>query len=256
MKENYNVDREIEKLKEYSENYKKYGTHEIPQAKTKQELFEQLNLAKVFEQVAELKLETKNEIIRIDKDKRYKDEYKVEHKKEALAKFEAVQKSLFAQVKSRLEAYKRDLVRKDKPPVNPIQESLQRNNSLLELAFLREMNNTKLIKDFIDRNYNDQQIMALINEQYKADADIQVHLHNKKMEAEAPYKVINECLQDIEVLLVNSDLVMDGNYMQDGLGKFKKIYQLGKYDAAKEENKQEMKALYDKFGDDAHGKSK
>ena len=255
MKENYNVDREIEKLQEASENLQKYGSYEIPKAKTKQELLDQLNLSRVFDQIEELKLETKNEIIRIDKDKRYKDEYKIEHKKEALAKFESIQKSLFGQVKSRLEAYKEDLVRKNKPPVNPMQDALARNNALLELAFLRDMGDTELMKDFINRNYNDQQVMALVSAQYKTNADIQIHLHDKKMEAEIPYKVINECLQDVEVLLVNSDLTMDGHYMKDGLtNNFRKVKQLGEYDPVKSQHKQDMKELYEKFGGEINGK--
>ena len=74
-----------EELKQMQENFGKYGLYvlnkDIPEAKTRAELYDRLEIQNVYEDIATKQKEFEAEIQRVAKDKRYKTKFKSEYKK-------------------------------------------------------------------------------------------------------------------------------------------------------------------------------
>ena len=97
-------------------------------------------------------------------------------------------------------------------------ESTNINNSLLKLAFLDKIeNNTELMKQFVDDNWNRKDIISLVEAKYKDNAAITTQIYTKRKEDQKPYKLVDKCLNDVNVFINNRDWQVNGDYIESGI---------------------------------------
>ena len=218
-----------EDLKQMQENYKKYGVYilnkDIPEATTRQELYSKLEISNVYEDIAEKQKEFQKEINRISKDKRYKEEFKSDYKKKMQEEFQKYKTEKLTEVKAKLNGYKEDLKSKYSYKVeDPQLEATQTNNALLQLAFIQQLDNTEeLLKGYINDNWNKPQVMNIVENMYKDNANVATQIAEKRHEEAKPYELVNKCLNDVTTFINNSDYVVNSDYIERGITKFNPI---------------------------------
>lgn len=215
-----------EDLKQMQENFKKYGVYvlntDIPEATTRQELYSKLEIENVYEDIAEKQKEFQKEINRISKDKRYKEEFKSDYKKKMQEEFQKYKTEKLAEVQSKLQGYKEDLQNKYSYKVDdPQLEATQTNNALLQLAMLDTIeNNTELIQQFINQNWNRKSVMNIIEAKYSDNPHVASQIANKRNEEAKPYQLVNICINDVNTFLNNKDYTVNADYIENGITKF------------------------------------
>ena len=215
-----------EDLKQMQENFKKYGVYvlntDIPEATTRQELYSKLEIENVYEDIAEKQKEFQNEINRISKDRRYKEEFKADYKKKMQDEFIKYKTEKLTEVQSKLNEYKTDLQNKYSYKVeDPKLEATQTNNALLQLAFLDNIeNNTELMKQFVNDNWNRKDVMNLVEAKYQNNAHIVSQIATKRKEEQKPYLLVDSCLNDVNTFINNRDYSVNADYIENGITKF------------------------------------
>ena len=218
-----------EDLKQMQENFKKYGVYvvnkDIPEVTTRQELYSKLEIENAYEDIAEKQKEFKKEIDRISKDKRYKEEYKSTYKEKMQEEFIKYKTEKLTEVQSKLRGYKEDLQNKYSYKVeDPQLEATQTNNALLQLAFIQQLdNNEEMLKGYINDNWNKPQVMNIVENMYKDNANVATQIATTRKEEQKPYLLINKCLNDVTTFINNSDYVVNQDYIEKGITKFNSI---------------------------------
>lgn len=211
------------------ENFKKYGVYvtnkDIPEAQTRSELYNRLEISNVYEDIAAKQKEFQNEINRINKDRRYKEEFKADYKKKMQEEFIKYKTEKLTEVQAKLNGYKTDLQGKYSYKVeDPQLESTQTNNALLQLAFLDNIeNNTELMKQFVNDNWNRKDVMSLVEAKYSDNPSIATQIAEKRHEEAKPYELVNKCLNDVTTFINNSDYVVNQDYIEKGITEFNPI---------------------------------
>lgn len=218
-----------EDLKQMQANFKKYGIYvtneNIPEAQTRQELYSRLELTNVYEDIAEKQKEFQNEINRISKDKRYKEEFKSTYKEKMQDEFIKYKTEKLTEVKAKLQGYKDDLHSKYSYKVDDAQlEATQTNNALLQLAFIQQLDNSEeMLKGYINDNWNKPQVMSIVENMYKDNANVVTQIATKRHDEAKPYELVNKCLNDVTTFINNSDYVVNQDYIEKGITKFNPI---------------------------------
>ena len=216
-----NVDVEIAKMKKMIENNRKYGTFdlEIPEPTNRKELYSFLQADTIFNEINDKYNEMQKEIQRVQKDGRYAENYKKVHKQKATEEFQNYKESKLQEIKDKMQLYRSDIEAKHKPVIEDKSlEATNINNSLLKLAFLDNMeNNTELMKQFVDDNWNRKDIISLIEAKYKDNAEITTQIYTKRKEDQKPYELVDKCLNDITVFINNRDWQVNGDYIEKGI---------------------------------------
>ena len=218
-----------EDLKQMQENFKKYGVYvlnkDIPEAQTRQDLYSRLEISNVYEDIEAKRKEFEAEIQRVSKDKRYKEEFKSTYKEKMQDEFIKYKTEKLTEVKAKLNGYKDDLKSKYSYQVSdPQLEATQTNNALLQLAFLDNVkNNTELMKQFVNDNWNRKDVMSLVQAKYKDNAEITTQIAQKRHEEAKPYELINKCLNDVTTFINNSDYMVNSDYIEKGITEFNPI---------------------------------
>lgn len=218
-----------EDLKEMQENFKKYGLYvlnkDIPEAQTRQDLYNRLDISNVYQDIAAKQKEFEAEIQRVAKDKRYKAEFKGEYKKKMQDEFIRFKTEKLTDVQAKLQGYKTDLQNKYSYKVeDPQLEATQTNNSLLELAFIQQLdNNTGLLQDFINKNWNRPNVMSIVENMYKDNAVVTTQIAEKRRDEARPYELVNKCLNDVTTFINNKDYNVNADYIENGITSFDPI---------------------------------
>ena len=218
-----------EQLKEMQENFKKYGVYvlnkDIPEATTRQELYSRLEISNVYEDIEAKRKEFEAEIQRIQKDKRYKEEFKSTYKEKMQDEFIKYKTDKLTEVKAKLNGYKEDLQNKYSYKVDDMQlEATQTNNALLQLAFIQQLdNNEEMLKSYINDNWNKPQVMSIVENMYKDNANVATQIAEKRKEEQKPYQLVNKCLNDVTTFINNSDYVVNQDYIEKGITEFNPI---------------------------------
>lgn len=216
-----NVDVEIAKMKKMIENNRKYGTFdlEIPEPTNRKELYSFLQADTIFNEINDKYNEMQKEIQRVQKDGRYASSYKEVHKQKTTEEFQNYKESKLQEIKDKMNVYRSDIEAKHKPVIEDKGlEATNINNSLLKLAFLDNMeNNTELMKQFVDDNWNRKDIISLIEAKYKDNAEITTQIYTKRKEDQKPYELVDKCLNDITVFINNRDWQVNGDYIEKGI---------------------------------------
>lgn len=218
-----------EQLKEMQANFKKYGVYvvnkDIPEAQTRQELYSRLEISNVYLDIEAKRKEFEAEIQRISKDKRYKTEFKGEYKNKMQDEFIKYKTEKLTEVKAKLNGYKDDLKSKYSYQVSdPQLEATQTNNALLQLAFIQQLdNNDEMLKGYINDNWNKPQVMSIVENMYKDNANVATQIATKRKEEQRPYLLVNKCLNDVTTFINNSDYVVNQDYIEKGITEFNPI---------------------------------
>ena len=214
-------------LKTMQANFAKYGVYtlEVPEATTRAELYNRLEIENVYEDIASKQKDFQAEINRVAKDKRYKEEFKSTYKKKMQEEFIKYKTEKLTEVQAKLQGYKTDLQDKYSYKVDdPQLEATQTNNSLLQLAFIQQLdNNTDLLKQFVDDNWNKPQVMNIVENMFKDNANVVSQIANKRKEEAKPYELVDNCLNDVTTFINNSDYVVNSDYIENGITKFDSI---------------------------------
>ena len=222
-----NVDIEIAKMKKMIENNRKYGTFdlELPEPNNRKELYSFLQADTIFNEINDKYNEMQKEIQRVQKDGRYADSYKKVHKQKTTEEFQNYKESKLQEIKDKMKIYRSDIEAKHKPVIeNPQLESTNINNSLLKLAFLDNIeNNTELMKQFVNENWNRKDVISLVEAKYKDNANIATQIAEKRKEEQKPYQLVNKCLNDVTTFINNSDYVVNQDYIEKGITEFNPI---------------------------------
>lgn len=218
-----------EQLKEMQANFKKYGVYvvnrEIPEAQTRQDLYNRLDISNVYQDIEAKRKEFEAEINRINKDRRYKEEFKADYKKKMQEEFIKYKTEKLTEVKAKLNGYKTDLQNKYSYKVeDPQLEATQTNNALLQLAFIQQLdNNEEMLKGYINDNWHRSQVMSVVENMYKDNANIQTQIKTKRHEEAKPYELVNKCLNDVTTFINNKDYVVNSSYIDEGITEFNHI---------------------------------
>ena len=218
-----------EDLKQMQENFKKYGVYvtnkDIPEVTTRQELYSRLEISNVYEDIEAKRKEFEAEIQRVSKDKRYKEEFKSTYKEKMQDEFIKYKTEKLTEVKSKLNGYKEDLQNKYSYKVeDPQLEATQTNNALLQLAFIQQLdNNEEMLKGYINDNWNKPQVMNIVENMYKDNANVATQIATKRKEEQRPYLLVNKCLNDVTTFINNSDYVVNQDYIEKGITEFNPI---------------------------------
>ena len=218
-----------EDLKQMQENFKKYGVYvvnkDIPEAKTRQDLYNRLEISNVYEDIEAKRKEFEAEIQRVSKDKRYKEEFKSTYKEKMQDEFIKYKTEKLTEVKAKLNGYKTDLQNKYSHRIeDPQLEAVQTNNALLQLAFLDNVkNNTELMKQFVEDNWNRKDIMSLVEAKYKNSAEIVTQIAEKRRDEAKPYELVNTAIKDVDVFISNKDYNVNPDYIEKGITEFNPI---------------------------------
>ena len=218
-----------EQLKEMEENHKKYGLYvlnkDIPEATTRQDLYNRLELSNVYEDIAAKQKEFEAEIQRVSKDKRYKTEFKDEYKKKMQEEFIKYKTDKLTEVKEKLNGYKTDLQEKYSYKVEDKNlEAIETNSSLLTLAMLDTIEgNTELMKQFVENNWHRKDVMSLVQAKYKDNAEITTQIAEKRRDEARPYELVNKCLNDVTTFINNKDYNVNADYIENGIKSFDPI---------------------------------
>ena len=216
-------------LKQMQENFKKYGMYvlnkDIPEAQTRQDLYNKLEISNVYEDIEAKRKEFEAEIQRVAKDKRYKEEFKSTYKEKMQDEFIKYKTEKLTEVKSKLNGYKEDLQNKYSYKVDdPQLEATQTNNALLQLAFIQQLdNNTELMKQFVNDNWNRPNVMNIVENMYKDNANVATQIAEKRRDEARHYELVNKCLNDVTTFINNSDYVVNSDYVQEGITSFNPI---------------------------------
>ena len=158
-------------LKKMQENYYKYGQYilEPPKATNRAELYRNLQIEETFNEINDKYTETKKEIQRVAKDGRYKDEFKGIHKQKTLEEFQQFKQSKLNEIKDKMQMYRSEIEESNKPVIEDKGlEATNINTAMLQLMYLDQLdNNTELMKQFVEKNWNRPEIMGLVEAKYK-----------------------------------------------------------------------------------------
>ena len=222
-----NVDIEIEKMKKMIENHRKYGTFEIEisEPTNRKELYSFLQADTIFNEINDKYNEMQKEIQRVQKDGRYAENYKKVHKQKTTEEFQNYKESKLQEIKDKMNVYRSDIEAKNKPVIEDKQaEATAINNSLLQLAFLDNIeNNTELMKQFVNDNWNRKDVMSLVEAKYSDNVAIVSQIAERRKKEAEPYELVDSCIRDIDVFIANKDYVVNQDYIDAGITKFNPV---------------------------------
>ena len=211
-------------LKQMQQNFKKYGVYtlEVPEATTRAELYNRLEIGNVYEDIEAKRKEFQAEINRISKDRRYKEEFKSTYKKKMQEEFIKYKNEKLTEAQSKLQGYKTDLQDKYSYKVEDKNlEAVETNSALLTLAMLDTIeNNTELIQQFVNQNWNRKSVMNIIEAKYNDNPVVVSQIANKKAEEQKPYMLVNAAIRDVETFINNADYVVNSSYITEGIKSF------------------------------------
>ena len=185
-------------------------------------MYDRLGLADVYEDIAAKQQDFQNEINRVAKDKRYKEEFKSTYKAKMQDEFIKYKTEKLTEAQSKLNGYKTDLQDKYSYKVEDKNlEAVETNSALLTLAMLDTIeNNTELLQNFINQNWNKSSVMNIVEAKYKDNPNIVSQIANKRKEDQQPYELINSCLRDVNTFINNKEYVVNSDYIESGITKF------------------------------------
>ena len=214
-------------LAKMSENYKKYGEYilEPPKATNRAELYRNLQIDNVFNEINDKYAETQNKIQKVAKDGRYKDEFKGIHKQKTLEEFQQFKESKLNEIKDKMNVYRSDIEAENKAVIEDKGlEATNTNTAMLQLMYLDSLdNNTELMRQFVNENWNRKDVMSLVEAKYKDNAAIVSQIAEKKKKEYEPYKLVDSCIRDIDVFISNKDYNVNSDYIENGITKFDSI---------------------------------
>lgn len=214
-------------LKIMSRNNQLYGeyTLEPPTPTTRVELYKSLQIEESFNEINEKYNEMQKEIQKISKDGRYKDQYKQENKQKKIKEFQQYREAKLNEIKDKMNVYRSDIQDKYSYKVEDKQlEAVETNSALLQLAFLDNMeNNTELMKQFVEDNWNRKDIISLVEAKYKDNPAIATKIHSKREEDKKPFKLVDSAINDINTFINNRDYICNSSYIEEGITKFNQI---------------------------------
>ena len=216
-----NVDIEIAKMKKMIENNRKYGTFEIeiPEPTDRKSLYQFLQADTIFNEINDKYNEMQKEIQRVQKDGRYASSYKEVHKQKTTEEFQNYKESKLQEIKDKMQLYRSDIEAKHKAVIEDKGlEATNINTAMLQLMYLDQLdNNTELMKQFVEQNWNRPEIMGLVEAKYKDNAEITTQIYTKRKEDQMPYELVDKCINDVNVFINNRDWQVNGDYIESGI---------------------------------------
>ena len=138
--------------------------------------------------------------------------------------------------KARLQYWKESL-KKELEPQKTDQEilldSINKNSLLLKMAMIQNMEkpNSTLLQGLAKESYNYPDIKDIVSESFKNDPVIIKTFMETESEANAPYKDVDQLLNQLDIIQSNEDWQVDENFANTGsIGNFDKLDDIYKLD--------------------------
>lgn len=225
----YDIEKELQKMQQAMQNNRNYGQFEMPKPTNKKEMMEQLQVKDLFQNLNEVFNESKTKANKIKTDKRYNPQYKQQYLNEEREKFQQEKTKTIYLAKARLQYWKESL-KKELEPQKTDQEilldSINKNSLLLKMAMVQNMENpnSTLLQGLAKESYNYPDIKELVEESFKGDATVTKTFIEAEKEANAPYKDVDQLLNQLDIIQSNEDWQVDENFANTGLiGNFDKL---------------------------------
>lgn len=223
------IEKELQKMQQAMQNNRTYGQFEMPKPTNKREMMEQLQVKDLFQNLNEVFNESKAKANKIKTDKRYNPNYKKEYLNEEREKFQQEKTKTIYLAKARLH-YWREALKKEIEPQKTEQQmlldSINKNSLLLKMAMVQNMENPNpvLLEGLAKESYNYPDIKELVEESFKGDATVTKTFIEAEEEANAPYKDVDQLLNQLDIIQSNEDWQVDENFAETGsIGNFDKL---------------------------------
>ena len=223
------IEKELQKMQQAMQNNRNYGQFEMPRPTNKREMMEQLQVKDLFQNLNEVFNESKTKANKIKTDKRYNPQYKQQYLNEEREKFQQEKTKTIYLAKARLQYWKESL-KKELEPQKTEQEvllnSINKNSLLLKMAMIQNMENPNptLLEGLAKESYNYPDIKELVEESFKGDATVTKTFIEAEEEANAPYKDVDQLLNQLDIIQSNEDWQVDENFANTGsIGNFDKL---------------------------------
>lgn len=232
----YDIEKELNKMQQALQNNRTYGQFEMPRPENKKEMMEQLQVKDLFQNLNEVFNESKSKANKIKTDKRYNPQYKQQYLNEEREKFQQEKTKTIYLAKARLQYWKESL-KKELEPQKTEQEilldSINKNSLLLKMAMVQNMENpnSTLLQGLAKESYNYPDIKDIVSESFKNDPVITKTFIEAEEEANAPYKDVDQLLNQLDIIQSNEDWQVDENFANTGsIGNFDKLDDIYKLD--------------------------
>lgn len=225
----YDIEKELNKMQQALQNNRNYGSFEMPRPANKKEMMEQLQVKDLFQNLNEVFNESKAKANKIKTDKRYNPNYKKEYLNEEREKFQQEKQKTIYLAKARLQFWK-EALKKELEPQKSDQEmlldSINKNSLLLKMAMIQNLDkpNAALLEGLAKEAYKYDDVKGLVEESFKDDVTIVKTFIEAEEEANAPYKDVDNLLNQLDIIQSNEDWQVDENFAETGsIGNFDKL---------------------------------
>ena len=225
----YDIEKELQKMQQAMQNNRTYGSFEMPRPENKKQMMEQLQVKDLFQNLNEVFNESKAKANKIKTDKRYNPNYKKEYLNEEREKFQQEKQKTIYLAKARLQFWK-EALKKELEPQKSDQEmlldSINKNSLLLKMAMIQNLDkpNAALLEGLAKEAYKYDDVKGLVEESFKDDVTITKTFIEAEEEANAPYKDVDNLLNQLDIIQSNEDWQVDENFAQTGsIGNFDKL---------------------------------
>ena len=230
------IEKELQKMQQAMQNNRTYGQFEMPKPTNKKEMMEQLQVKDLFQNLNEIFNESKTKANKIKTDKRYNPQYKQQYLNEEREKFQQEKTKTIYLAKARLQYWKESLKKELEPQKTEqemLRDTINKNSLLLKLAMVQNMENPNsiLLEGLAKESYNYPDIKELVEESFKGDATVTKTFIEAEEEANAPYKDVDNLLNQLDIIQSNKDWQVDENFAETGsIGNFDKLDDIYKLD--------------------------
>lgn len=225
----YDIEKELNKMQQALQNNRTYGQFEMPRPNSKAEMMEQLQVKDLFQNLNEVFNESKSKANKIKSDKRYNPQYIQQYLNEEKEKFQEEKTKTIYLAKARLQFWK-EALKKELEPEKTDQEilldSVNKNSLLLKMAMIQNMENPNpvLLEGLAKEAYKYDDVKGLVEESFKGDATIVKTFIEAEEGANAPYKDVDNLLNQLDIIQSNEDWQVDENFAETGsIGNFDKL---------------------------------
>ena len=112
-------------------------------------------------------------------------------------------------------------------------DSINKNSLLLKMAMIQNMENPNptLLEGLAKEAYNYNDVKEILGETFKGDATVTKTFIEAEEEANAPYKDVDQLLNQLDIIQSNEDWQVDENFADTGsIGNFDKLDDIYKLD--------------------------
>ena len=232
----YDIERELQKMQQAMQNNRTYGQFEMPKPTNKKKIMEQLQVKDLFQNLNEIFNESKTKANKIKTDKRYNPQYKQQYLNEEREKFQQEKTKTIYLAKARLQYWKESLKKELEPQKTEqemLRDTINKNSLLLKLAMVQNMENpnSTLLQGLAKEAYKYDDVKGLVEESFKGDVTVTRTFIEAEEEANAPYKDVDQLLNQLDIIQSNEDWQVDENFANTGsIGNFDKLDDIYKLD--------------------------